>query len=124
MRVTRISATGGLLLALAAGLAVGLWPCASQGVETSSGAAGERRFCASLVEADGAGVLAVLAVPVLLAGVGLLAVRRRRRGLLLAATAALVGFCLLALASVGLFFLPAAAALVVAAAGWRRPPAG
>ena len=32
---------------------------------------------------------------------------------------ALVVFCVLALASVGLFFLPAAVALVVAVVGWR-----
>jgi hypothetical protein len=35
---------------------------------------------------------------------------------------ALVAFCLLALASVGLLYLPAAAALVIAVVGWRQQP--
>jgi hypothetical protein len=34
---------------------------------------------------------------------------------------ALVAFCLLALASVGLLYLPAAVALVIAVVGWRPP---
>jgi hypothetical protein len=41
---------------------------------------------------------------------------------------ALVAFCLLALASVGLLYLPAAAALAIAVVGWRQqrsaPPNG
>jgi hypothetical protein len=35
---------------------------------------------------------------------------------------ALVAFCVLALASVGLLYLPAAAALAIAAVGWRQQP--
>ena len=61
----------------------------------------------------------------LLAGVGLVAVRSRHRGVLVVMVA-LVVFCVLAVASVGLFYLPAAVALVVAV-GWRHalspPPA-
>jgi len=34
-------------------------------------------------------------------------------------TVALVAFCLLALASVGLYYAPAAVALVIAVVGWR-----
>jgi hypothetical protein len=56
-------------------------------------------------------VLGVFAVPVLLAGAGLVAVRSGRRGLMVAVMAALLVFCLVALASVGLFYLPAVAAL-------------
>jgi hypothetical protein len=66
------------------------------------------------------------ALPVLLAGVGLVAVRSRHRGLLVVMVA-LVVFCVLAVASVGLFYLPAAVALVIAVVGWRHalspPPA-
>ena len=65
--------TVGLLLALAAGVGLALWPCAYQGVEAQStpgGAGQERQQCATLVEMNGVVVLGVLALPVLLAGVG------------------------------------------------------
>jgi hypothetical protein len=81
-----------------------------------------------LIEANGVDVLGVLALPVLLTGVGLVAVRAGRRGILFTMLVALVAFCLLALASVGLLYLPAAAALVIAMIGWRQqrsaPPKG
>jgi hypothetical protein len=35
---------------------------------------------------------------------------------------AMVAFCVLALASIGLFYLPAAVALVIAVVGWRHGP--
>jgi hypothetical protein len=120
--MTRIGAIGSLLLALAAGLGLALWPCAYRGVEAAGGGAPERQFCESLVEANGVSVFGVLALPVLLAGVGLVAVRRRRRPILVAVMVALVVFCVLALASVGLFYLPAAVALVIAVVGWRHGP--
>jgi hypothetical protein len=75
-----------------------------------------------LVEANGVSVLGVLILPVLLAGVGLVAVRRRRRPILVVVMVALVALCVLGLASVGLFFLPAAVALVKAVVGWRHVP--
>ena len=64
--VTRISATTSLLLALAAGLWLVLWPCAYQGVEAqpaSGGAVQQRQLCATLIEANGVDVLGVLALP-------------------------------------------------------------
>jgi hypothetical protein len=126
-RVTRISATASLLLALAAGVGLALWPCAYQGVEVEAqpapgGAGQQRQLCATLIQANGVDVLGVLALPVLLAGVGLVAVRAGRRGILATVMVALVAFCLLALASVGLLYLPAAAALVIAVLGWRQQP--
>ena len=127
MRVTWIGAICSLVLASAAGLGLALWPCAYQGVESAGGGAPERQFCESLVEANGVSVLGLLALPVLLAGVGLAAVGRRRRSILVAVMAAMVAFCVLAAASVGLFYLPAAVALVIAVVGWRHapsPPAG
>jgi hypothetical protein len=127
MRVTWIGAICSLLLAVAAGLGLALWPCAHRGVEAASSGGPERQLCASLVEANGVGVLGVLALPMLLAGVGLVAVRRRRRPILVAVMVALVAFCVLGLASVGLFYLPAAVALIIAVVGWRHasspPPA-
>jgi hypothetical protein len=65
-------------------------------------------------------VLGVLALPVVLTSVGLVAVCAGRRGILFTVLVALVAFCLLALASVGLLYLPAAAALVIAMIGWRQ----
>ncbi|HEX7146015.1 MAG TPA: hypothetical protein VF512_00790 [Actinomycetota bacterium] len=123
-RLTRISATVALLLALAAALGLALWPCAYRGVEAESGPGGvvqERQVCATLIEVNGAGALGVLALPVLLAGVGLLAAWTRRRGILAIATLALIAFCVAALASVGLLYVPAAGALVVAMGSWRQP---
>ena len=120
--MTRLSVTTSLLLALAAGVGLALWPCAYEGVEAQStpgGAGQERQLCATLVEMNGVDVLGVLALPVLLAGVGLATVRAGRRGILLTVTVALVAFCLLALASVGLYYAPAAVALVIAVGGWR-----
>jgi hypothetical protein len=124
-RLTRISATIAVLLALAAGLGLALWPCAYQGSVGESGPGGElreRQVCATLVEANGAGALVVLALPVLLAGLGLLAAWVGRRGLLTIVTLALIAFCAAALASIGLLYLPAAGALVVAWASSRQPP--
>jgi hypothetical protein len=69
---------------------------------------------------NGVDVLGVLALPVLLASVGLAAVRAGRRVILLTVTVALVAFCLLALASVGLYYAPAAVALVIGVVGWRH----
>jgi hypothetical protein len=128
-RLTRISAAVAVLLALAAALGLALWPCAYRGSVGEPGPGGalqERSVCATLVEVHGAGALAVLALPVLLAGVGLLAVLAGRRGLLAIVTVALIAFCAAALASVGLLYLPAAGALVVAWGSWRqaRPATG
>jgi hypothetical protein len=122
MRVTRIGAICSLLLASAAGLGLAVWPCAYRGVEAAGGGGPERQFCESLVEANGMSVLGVLLLPVLLAGVGLVAVRSRHRGVLVAVMVALVAFCVLGAASVGLFYLPAAVALVIAVVGWRHEP--
>jgi hypothetical protein len=123
MRLTRVAAFGGLLLAWTAGLGLALWPCAYQGIEATGGANPEQQVCASVVQANGVGVLGVLALPVLLAVVGLVAVRGRRRWLLVVAMVVLVAFCVLALASIGLFYLPAAIALIIAVVGWPQPPA-
>jgi hypothetical protein len=119
MRLTRVAAFGGLLLALAAGLGLALWPCAYQGIEATGGANPEQQVCASVVQANGVGVLGVLALAV----VGLVAVRGRHRWLLVVVMVVLVAFCVLALASIGLFYLPAAIALIIAVVGWPQPPA-
>jgi hypothetical protein len=111
MRVARIGAICSLVLTLVAGLGLVLWPSAYRGVESPGGGAPERQFCEPLVEANGVSVLGVLALPVVLASVGLVAVARRRRPILVAVMVALVALCVLGFASVGLFYLPAAVAL-------------
>jgi hypothetical protein len=74
-RATRISATASLLLTLAAGVGLLLWPCAYQGIEVEAqpargGAVQQRQLCATPIQANGVDALGVLALPVLLAGVG------------------------------------------------------
>ncbi len=119
-----------LLLTLAALLFLALWPNAYQGEEVTLeprsrdgqsivvGTEEVRQTSASLIEENGVGALAVLMLPVLLAGVGLLAIRLRSR-----AGKALVwvsGFLLLLFAwaswlSIGPFYVPAALFSLVAA---------
>jgi hypothetical protein len=78
----------------------------------------------TLVEHEGAGVVAVLLVPVAVVLVGALgngpAARRRR----LAAGWVLAGACVLGAASLGIFFLPATAVLLTAGLKTRRRTAG
>jgi hypothetical protein len=77
----------------------------------------------SLLQHEGAGVVAVLLVPVAVAPVGALgdgASARRRR---IAAGSALAGACVLGAASLGIFFLPAPIALLAAGLKTRRRPA-
>ena len=97
-----------------------------RGESGPGGALQERQVCATLVEVHGAGALVVLALPVLLAGIGLLGVLAGRRGLLATVTIALIAFCAVALASVGALYLPAAGRCSSpgAAGGRRDPPPG
>jgi hypothetical protein len=70
----------------------------------------------SLLQSQGPGVLVPLAIPVVLAAVGALAVHGRRRVLMWTCVALLWAFSLLGAASIGLFYKPAALALLVVAA--------
>ena len=113
-RVTRISALASLLLALAAGLWLALWPCAYQEAEQQAAPGGtvqQHQRCVSLIEANGVDVIGVAALPVLLAGMGLVAVHAGRRGILAITMVAVAAFCILALASVG---------MLSAAFAWER----
>lgn len=78
----------------------------------------------TLLQQEGASVVAVLLVPVAVALVGALgegpAARRRR----IAAGWVLAGACVLGAASLGLFFLPATVALLTAGLKTRRRAAG
>ena len=69
----------------------------------------------SLLASEGPGVLVPLSVPVLVAGAGVVAGRSRQaRAVRLAAGGLLLAACLVALLSVGLFYVPAGVALIVA----------
>ena len=75
----------------------------------------------TLLESQGAGVLWLLGVPLLLTGIPLLARGRGRRTVALVCTALLAVGIVLSLASIGVFFLPPLAAAVLACA--RTPSA-
>jgi hypothetical protein len=123
--VTRISATTSLLLALAAGVGLLLWPCTYRGIEAQSArvvrskpascappssrptastcsACSPCRCCLPVWGCSRSAPVGVASWPLWMV--------------------ALVAFCLLTLASVGLLYLPAAAALVMAVVGWRQQP--
>lgn len=110
--------------------AAGIWLAfgpAYEGVSGTAALPGEpggeaTRFTATLIEVNGLYVIWLLAVPILLTGVPLLVIRRPAAGrvgrkiLLWVPAAALLGFCAMAIFSIGLFYLPAALALITAAA--------
>lgn len=125
--VRRVSAAGAAVgLAVAATLWLALWPCAYSGVSTTptvpgeGGAPVELRTCASLIQVNGAWVLALLFVPVVIGGAGYLAARMQRRGLVWGAMGLLLAFCLVGAFSIGIYYMPSVAALAVAAARLKK----
>ena len=125
-RVAKVSAWIAHLLAWAVGILLAFWPAYSGESVTPAAHNGEveaevTRATATLVEANGIYVLFLLLVPILLTGSALLAIlfahkRRFIRGALLwAPVILLLGFCLLAIFSIGILYLPTALALLVAA---------
>ena len=79
------------------------------------------RYSATAIEANGLHVILLLLVPILLTGIALLALRLTtkrqavRQVLLWGPTVVLLGFCAVAIFSIGVFYLPAALTLFVAA---------
>ena len=79
------------------------------------------RYSATAIEANGLYVILLLLVPILLTGIALLAFRLTaksqtvRKVLHWGPAVVLLGFCFVAIASIGMFYLPAALALLVAA---------
>ena len=69
----------------------------------------------TIFEHEGRGVLVVLLVPVALALLGLVGTAFGVRPLTISAAGVALGLCVLGMASIGLFYLPAAALLVIAA---------
>ena len=116
------------IITLVAGLWVAFWPGLYQGisVEVEIGTTGEsgttREESASLVEVEGWGVLPLLEFPVILSGAAFVGARLLRRGsrrlaalLVYGAAIAMLAFCLLAILTIGLFYVPSALALIAAA---------
>jgi hypothetical protein len=69
----------------------------------------------SLLQEEGIGVVPVLAVPVVVAGIALALQRTRwSRTAALVAGTLLVAFCLVGIASIGIFYLPSGVAMFVA----------
>jgi hypothetical protein len=70
----------------------------------------------TLVESQGAGVVALLLIPPAIAAVPILAEQRRERpGVRIAVTTVMLVLCFLALLSIGIFYLPGTLALAAAA---------
>lgn len=138
MRRAQLAAGAAVLLAAAPGAWLALSPCVYRGVKsngqpdvvplglvasTPTGPFAEP-FCAgSLVEMNGPGVITLLAVPILLAALGFIAVQHRRKKLTWAAALLLLGFCLAGTVSIGLLYYPSFATLLSAAV-FQRHAAG
>ena len=79
------------------------------------------RHTSTLIEQNGLQVVPLLLAPIVLTAIALLALQLTgnmptvRRVLLWGPAALLLGFCVLAILSIGIFYLPAAMALLVAA---------
>jgi hypothetical protein len=87
----------------------------SSTVSTTSSTEGtEQTGRQSLIEDEGWGIAAILAVPVLISAVPLLVPARHRLWATIASAALLTAGALVAAASVGLFYLPSAGLLFVA----------
>ncbi len=124
-RISKVSAWAAHLLAWGAGLFLVFWPTYSGESVTpvleGEPAAEAVRTSATLIEVNGIWVLALLLVPILLTGSGLTAIlfshKRRviRTTLLWGPVVLLLGFCVLAIFTIGIFYLPSALALLVAA---------
>jgi hypothetical protein len=118
MRSKRL-AVSSFLAALMAG-AVCVFAPLGQASESQMSAGGveiTRSHSVSLFSTNGAWVLVVVAVPVLIALAGALIPARAAR---IVSTVLLWAFCLVGLMSVGLFFIPAAV-LMTAATATREP---
>jgi hypothetical protein len=107
-----------LLLAVATAIVLLVVPTGRQ--ESCFVGIGGETSCSSrsttLPESDGWDVLAVLAIPVVIAGAPLmLGSTRLRRPALVVSSLLLLAFAALGAASIGLFYLPVAAAMVIAA---------
>ncbi|HEX9124626.1 MAG TPA: hypothetical protein VF984_14920 [Actinomycetota bacterium] len=110
-------AVAAVSLAVAAAVWLAVWPCFYVG-ETGTvpgGGSSARRACATLIGVNGVWVVWLLLIPIAFTGLGLAAALVGRRRLLWLIGGLAVGFCVLAVFSIGIFYLPSAIALLLAA---------
>ena len=127
--VATISAWAAHALAWGVGLYMAFGPV-YQGVSVTPTLPGEplgepprqaTQYTATLLEANGLWVLWLLLIPILITGLVLLTIRfthpgqARRKALLWPPAVVLLVFCVVAIASIGMLYLPTALALLVAA---------
>ena len=110
-------------LAWVAGVWLAFWPT-YEGASVTATLPGEPggeviRSSATAIEVNGLHVILLLLVPILLTAITLLGLRLQqttmRKILLWSPAVVLLGFCFVAIFSIGVFYLPAALALLVAA---------
>lgn len=108
-----IAAVGALAWALTAAAVVLVVPLGTSVSTDSSGTSTRSTY--TLWEAEGPGLLVVLAIPVVLALAGVIGAVTQRAWLTTGAASLFFVGMLLAAASIGLFFVPAAIAVLLAA---------
>jgi len=115
--VSAWAAAVGLVLAIAAGVWLGLAPDFYQGASSSvssSGVVTTTQTSASLVEENGVWVIGLLCVPVALTALALYCAVRRRRVLLWVSGLVLLGFVVVSGFTIGMWYVPAALAVLIA----------
>ncbi len=121
--VATVSAWVAHAFAWAAGVWLAFWPT-YEGASVTPTLPGEPggeviRSSATAIEVNGLHVILLLLVPILLTAITLLGLRFQqttmRKILLWSPAVVLLGFCFVAIASIGMFYLPTALALLVAA---------
>ncbi len=121
--VAAVSASVAHALAWVAGVWLAFWPT-YEGASVTATLPGEPggeviRSSATAIEVNGLHVILLLLVPILLTAITLLGLRLQqttmRKILLWSPAVVLLGFCFVAIFSIGMFYLPAALALLVAA---------
>jgi hypothetical protein len=129
----RARSTAGMVPAAAAvvwtlialvGFAVLPFYSTASGGESSDGTSWSTTGEETLIEHEGLGVLLVLLVPVALTFFGLVGVAFGIRFLTIGAAVTVWALCVLGMASIGFFYLPAAVLLVVAAVRSRQAASG
>jgi hypothetical protein len=121
-----IFAAVSLALAVAASVWLVVWPCAYQGVSASApgaSAASVHTTCASVIDVNGSRIFVLVAIPIMLTSIALVAMRFGVRLVVVPIAIVYLALCVLALASIGLFYAPSAIALLAAAFTRPRRPA-
>ena len=104
------------------------WPVYEGVTYYSHGPVATQHYSKTLIGQNGLWVIGLLLIPLVIVGTPLFAAWRSKRALgkpaLWSAALVLTGLCLLAILSVGVFYIPAAIVLIAAATLNLRKPAG